>query len=250
MVYDCTQLLNELDLLEIRLNILDPYVDFFVIGQSIETFSGKEKPLYFHKEDKRWDKWRNKIIDVVIPTIETDDSFVRSGYQKDYLRTALEECEPEDVIVYGDIDEIWNVDALRGYDLEAGFKLRQLAYSYYLNMRSSEDWIGTNVFLYKNIKNLNEIRADHSNILENGGWHFTNMGGVEQIIKKLESYDHQEYNLAHIKDSVAEKMKNGQDYIGRAKDWKGNEFKMWIDEVDLPKYIRDNKEKWIKLFQS
>ena len=65
MVYDCTQIYNELDLLEIRLNILDPYVDKFVIGQSRQTFSGKEKPLYFNLQDARWDKWREKIIEEI-----------------------------------------------------------------------------------------------------------------------------------------------------------------------------------------
>jgi len=42
-VYDCFTFFNELDLLEIRLNILDPYVDYFVIHESTETFSGKSK---------------------------------------------------------------------------------------------------------------------------------------------------------------------------------------------------------------
>lgn len=244
MVFDCTQIYNELDLLEIRFNILDPYVDVFVIYESVETFSGKEKPLYLRENWDRFKKWHHKIIHGA-GTVKSNpnlNAFERAAYQKDEIRGALKDCKPEDTIYYGDVDEIWTPQREEG-------KLRQLAYSYYLNMRSSEDWQGTNVFKYKNIKNLNEIRADHSNVLANGGWHFTNMGGADQIRKKLEAYDHQEFNQENIKQSIEEKMEKGEDYVGRTHDWRGNEFNMWISEVDLPQYLKDNKEQWKKLFR-
>ncbi len=242
MTYDCFMFFNELDLLEIRLNILDPYVDKFVIGESYQTFSGKQKPLYYEENQERFAKWRDKIIHVVIPSTEGDDSFERAAFQKDCLRVALKDCQPEDTIYYGDVDEIWTPQTEEG-------KLRQLNYSYYLNNRSSEEWRGTNVFKYKNIRNLNEIRADHSVVLDNGGWHFTNQNGVEQIIKKLESYDHQEMNTAEIKSMVETRMKNGEDYVGRVVDWRGKPFSFWLDEVDLPSYILDNKDKYKHLWK-
>jgi beta-1,4-mannosyl-glycoprotein beta-1,4-N-acetylglucosaminyltransferase len=216
-------------------------VDYFVIGQSEQTFSGKDKELYFDLRDKRWEKWKDKIIVVTIPRFEFIDSFDMAAKQKDYLRIALFKCKPEDTIYYGDVDEIWTPQTEEG-------KLSQLNYSYYLNNRSSEEWQGTNVFKYKNIKNLNEIRVDHSKILPNGGWHFTNMGGADQIRKKLEAYDHQEFNIENIKQSIEEKIKNGEDYVGRKVDWQGKPFTMWKSEVDLPQYLKDNKNIWIKLF--
>ena len=42
MIYDCFTFFNELDLLDIRLNILNDYVDKFVIVESTKTFTGKE----------------------------------------------------------------------------------------------------------------------------------------------------------------------------------------------------------------
>lgn len=245
MIYDLTQLFNELDMLEIRLNILDPYVDFFVIGQSYETFSGLAKPLYFDVDDERWSKWRNKIIPVIIPKFDTQDFrhvFERTAYQKNYLLSALKGCQPEDVIYYGDVDEIWKPQKEEG-------KLRQLNYCYHLNQRSSEDWQGTNVFKYKNIRNLNDIRADHSNVLEDGGWHFTNMGGLEQVRKKIEAYDHQEMINDDVREKLEKRMKEGKDYLGRSRDWQGKPFDFWIDEDELPEYLKVNKQKWIKLFQ-
>jgi hypothetical protein len=69
------------------------------------------------------------------------------------------------------------------------------------------------------------------------------MGGPDQIKLKLESYGHQEYNNDSIKDRVVEMLDNGQDVLGRT------QFKFWIDESQLPKYLLDNKEKYKQFFK-
>ena len=234
-VFDCFCWNGEQDILEIRLNILDPFVDYFIICESEQTFSGKPKPIYYKGDNPQ-------VIHIIAPNIETDNAFERAKHQKDYIRTALKDCDPEDIIYYGDVDEIWKPQTEEG-------KLHQLNYSYYLNNRSSEEWYGTNVFKYKNIRPLHEIRADHSKYLENGGWHFQNLGGADQIRKKLESYDHQEFNNEDLKADLERKMDVGEDYVGRQFDWQGNSFSFWIDESELPSYIIDNKEKWKKLLR-
>lgn len=233
---------GEYDLLEIRLNVLDEYVDYFILYESPQTFSGLTKPLYYLKNKDRFKKWSHKIKNYVVPAKECSDAFERAAFQKDSIRQALENCDPEDVIYYGDVDEIWKPQEKEG-------KLRQLAYSYYVNNRSSEDWQGTNVFKYKNIRDLNEIRADHSVVLEDGGWHFTNMGGYDELMRKIESYDHQEVNIPWVKDGLKARMDANIDFLGRTHDWKGNEFKMWVDESDLPQYLLDNKEKYSHLWK-
>ena len=43
MVYDCIPFFNELDILKLRLHILDPIVDQFVIEEATVTFSGEKK---------------------------------------------------------------------------------------------------------------------------------------------------------------------------------------------------------------
>jgi beta-1,4-mannosyl-glycoprotein beta-1,4-N-acetylglucosaminyltransferase len=241
-VYDCFMFCHELDLLEIRFNILDQHVDYFVIGQSRQTFSGKAKSLYFNKWDQRWKKWQNKIIPIEIPAMETDDVFKRTAFQKDYLRRGLANATWGDIIYYGDVDEIWKPQTQEG-------KLKQLNYCYYLNNRSGEEWQGTNMVKFENLRNLNELRADHRVVLEDGGWHFTNMGGLEHVLQKLDSYDHQEMINDEVKEKLKERIENGEDYLGRNSDWKGKEFYFWIDEVDLPKYLLDNKEQYKHLWK-
>ena len=237
--YDTFCYNGEEDILEIRLNILNKYVDWFVLCEANETFSGKPKPLYFKESDDRFAKWKDKIITTNPRPIETENAFVRAGHQKDWIRQALKDCGPEDIIYYGDVDEIWKPQTKEG-------KLRQLCYSYYLNNRSSEDWQGTNVCKYKNLYNLNEWRANHDIILEDGGWHFTNLGGYDELIRKIESYDHQEVNIPWVKEGLRARMDANIDFLGRLQDWKGNPFRLWIDESELPRYILDNKDKWIE----
>jgi beta-1,4-mannosyl-glycoprotein beta-1,4-N-acetylglucosaminyltransferase len=222
-------------MLELRMAILDEYVDFFVICESNQTFSGKPKPIYYQGNNP-------KVIHIIAPNIETSSAFERAAHQKDFIRTALVNCKPDDRIYYGDVDEIWTPQTQEG-------KLRQICYSYYLNNRSSEDWVGTNTCLYKNIKNLVDLRADRSNIIDNGGWHFTNMGGKDAILRKLESYDHQEYNTDEIKDTIETRMQLNEDYVGRETDYQGKEFTFWIDEVDLPKHLIYNREKYEQYFK-
>lgn len=237
-VFDTFCYNGEADMLEIRFNILSPYVDTFVICESEETFSGNWKPLYWAERDDRFGEWEDKVKYVVVGAKEFPTAFDRAAYQKDSIRLALTECKSDDLIYYGDVDEVWKPQTKEG-------KLKQLAYSYYLNNRSSEDWQGTNVCKYKNLYNLNEWRANHDVILEDGGWHFTNVMPFDKIINKLESYDHQEANIPWVKDGLQARIDANVDFLGRTHDWKGNPFKMWQDESNLPKYILDNKELWL-----
>lgn len=239
MIYDCFTYNGEADMLEIRFNLLNEFVDKFVICEGTETFSGNFKPLYWIERGDRFDEWADKVIYVIVGDKHFDSAFERAAYQKDSIRKALLDCKPDDVIYYGDVDEIWKPQTKEG-------KLRQLAYSYYLNNRSSEDWQGTNVFKYKNIRDLNDIRADHSVILDDGGYHFTNMFNFEGLINKLESYDHQECNIPWVKDGLLARIEANIDYLGRTHDCWGNPLLMWKDERHLPKYILDNKELWIQ----
>jgi hypothetical protein len=243
-------LFNELDLLEIRLNILDPHVDYFIIGEAKETFSGVDKPLHYKENMERFKKWESKIIYVQMEKTQAEDSFKRAYYQKDTLRDALKKQRPlnTDLVYFGDIDEIWKPQEITDDKI---YNLQQLCYCYYLNNRSSELWIGTVVGTFRNFEDtgFNEARAKHDNVLADGGWHFTNMGGPDQVRRKLEAYDHQEFNNPHIKKQIEYRIANNKDYVGRVWDWQGRPFTFWVDEVDLPKFLLDNRNKYESYFK-
>jgi len=240
MTYDITTFFNELDLLELRLNILDRHVDKFIITEAEETFSGFSKPLYYAENKERFTKWNDKIIHNIVGRIEAVDPFIRAAHQKNSALALID--DPEALIYFGDTDEIWTPQT------QGKIKLRQYNYCYYLNERSSEDWYGTVVGRRKDFTSLTDARETWERIPSYAGWHFTNMGGIDQIIKKTNSYDHaHELNHNWIKDHIQENIEKGLDYLGRPLDYQGNPFKFWIEEDNWPQYLKDNKHRFLHL---
>jgi beta-1,4-mannosyl-glycoprotein beta-1,4-N-acetylglucosaminyltransferase len=265
--------------------MLDPYVDQFVLIECVETFSGKQKPLYFQDNKERFSKYLHKIYhhvtydppksfedlqqrildpntdrdikDVCIQALTTSNvpkgelHWLKEFYQKEMIRFAIENAnaENDDLIFVTDLDEIWNPELdYTQIENDKIYKLKQLAYSGHINVRSSEDWAGTLLTRYRNIDGacLNHLRTPSKTKYEyvnNGGWHFTFMGGPDQIKLKLESYGHQEYNNDSVKDRVKDLLDNNQDVLGRT------HFNFWIDESQLPKYLLDNREKYKQFFK-
>lgn len=157
--------------------------------------------------------------------------------------------DDEDKVYFSDLDEIWKPQEIVDDRI---YKLKQLNYCYYLNQRSSENWIGTIVGKLKTFRSgggFNRLRANTQNHRENSGWHFTNMGGADQIRLKLSAYDHQEFNRPEIKDNIEQKMQRGEDYVGRGVDWQGKRFSFWEDESEWPQYLKDNREKYAHLLK-
>lgn len=240
---------NELDVLEIRLNILDNVVDKFVIVEAPITFSGIPKPLYFEENKERFSKWKDKIIHYVVEegdkeiekqailspnTGSGEHYWLREFYQKESAKKALSFCEDDDLVFISDVDEIWNPDIHLPYPTHGlVYKPVQKPYLYYLNQRTDENWFGwtgTIFTEYRNIKNacINHLRTDEMTdyiLVKNGGWHFNAIGGKD---KKQKAFMHPIYE----NDS----------------EWKRREINMHKDESDLPDYLINNKEKWKTLF--
>ena len=62
-IYDCFQYFNEDHVLDLRLNILNKTVDYFVISESTKTHQGKEKKLNFNINN--FSKFKHKIKYIV-----------------------------------------------------------------------------------------------------------------------------------------------------------------------------------------
>jgi beta-1,4-mannosyl-glycoprotein beta-1,4-N-acetylglucosaminyltransferase len=276
-IYDTFIFFNELDLLEIRLNILNDYVDYFVLVEATKTFTGKDKPLYYLENKARFEKFNDKIIHIIVNDMPDsfDELISRSGdeldksihhdclttpnvpknevhwlrefYQKEQIKQGLREASDNDFIYVSDLDEIWLPEIK--LDMESGkiFRLNQKVYTYFLNIRSSEYWFGTVATKYVNLKNysINHIRTPNRNVYEevlNAGWHFTFQGGETMIKNKIESYGHQELNREDIKSRISSRMESSIDIFGR------NHI-LTIDNDNLPLYIKNNLEKYKHLIK-
>lgn len=294
-VYDAFLFFRELDLLEIRMNELDPYVDFFVISECDSTFSGNPKPYYYEENKERFKKFHHKIIHVKHDdTVHTDfpkdnpdawevdehlhlyneikDQFTkhkdngawdyphwkRDFQHREFVKFGLLACEPDDIVIFGDIDEIPNPEVLKNIHEWCGpddiYSLRQKMYHYSLNLRNpgEDDWWGPKIFRYKNCvgKSLGELRLrreDGSCSIYDGGWHFTSIGSTADIAEKIRSWGHQEYNNPFIFDTLEQQIENARDIFHR------NNTPYQCEPITvetMPRYLVENQDKFSHLIRT
>jgi beta-1,4-mannosyl-glycoprotein beta-1,4-N-acetylglucosaminyltransferase len=281
-IYDCFNFFNELDILELRLNILYEYVDHFVIVESSVTHTGEQKPFYFEDNKERFSKFLDKIIhykvydtpsnflnlspsedntvSMINRFIETQTNRFNRSYQSDYgrdffqkecVRRPLVDCDDEDIIMISDADEIPNTEILKNLsdlDLENNrYSLNQYMYCYYLNVFKEPTWYGTKLSKYKNVKTLsfNEVRGDEKLTIKipKGGWHFSFMGGEEMVRKKMLSYSAKDLTSVSVLNSISENIKNDIDPFFR-----GKLTKVEIDDT-YPSYLLKNIDKYENLIK-
>ena len=255
MIYDIVSYCGERDILDIRFNVLYPYVDKFIIVEFDETFSGKKKPKYLLKDwNKDWVKFLDKIDYAWIPKSEwskyedlaTSSPNTQYGKgakhwtqefcMKEAIRDALKGLNDEDIVFLGDADELWNPEQFKGPITSCKLKLK--VYSYYLNNRSNEEFWGTIVAQYKDIKGkcLNHLRTnDLSRTQEEFGWHFTSLGGYEKVKQKLtDSYTSDSYASPQVLNNLKENINANRDFLWR-------QFNYTNDESDWPAYLKHNR---------
>jgi len=221
MVVDTFYFNGELETLEVRLTLLSPFVDKFVMLEAKETFTGVAKELTYITNLKRFRKWNNKIDFIGLPVGMNDMEilniaksssnvgggehyWVREFYQKECLRKALIGFNDEDIIFISDVDEVWNPEILNQVKGDRLYKPLQESYLYYLNNKTGDTWkafTGTVVTKYKNIKGkcINHLRTHSKNeyvFIENGGWHWNALGGVDN---KINSFKHPVYTHEYMK---------------------------------------------------
>jgi len=129
-IYDCFTYLDEDLLLDLRLNILDQYMDFFVIVESKYFHNGKERQLKF--DIKKYKKFENKIIYIVhenepagIYKINKEDdkdtksiklitnAHLRENDHRNHISQGLNSATDNDLILISDVDEIPNFESIK-----------------------------------------------------------------------------------------------------------------------------------------
>lgn len=249
-IYDCFYFFDELDLLEIRFEILNNIVDYFVILEATESFAGKPKNLLFKENYGRYAKWHNKIIynnppqykiDPILykkawdspNTGQKEEVWLREFYQKESLDYALSSCRDHDIIFISDLDEIWNPEIKINCEDNIVYRPNQECRPFYLNIKSNQDnsnWTGTRFSNYKTYKKYgpNHFRTErevNGYSIENGGWHFTWLNRKQN--KWGDDHPDNNIRLFNLKSSALIK-----------------------DENNLPKYLVENKIKWTHLWKT
>lgn len=280
-VFDSFIFFNELELLEMRLNILNDVVDYFVLTESPFTVSGNEKPLYYQENKDKFSKWNDKIIHYVTEEIPNDFShmlnktkyhvayndvdpygtkfidlpirFQRALFNRNNSAFAIESAgvKDDDLVMTSDADEIINPYILEDtswFNPDNHYATLCNAYYYKLNFLYQSDWMGTRLCTWKHLKEttIDQHRQDHANAfkIENGGWHFSFLGSAENFKLKLASYEHTENNTDVNTANAEEKIEKGLDPIGRGMTYKA----VPIDE-SYPEYIQNNQDKYAEFIK-
>lgn len=274
MVYDCIPFFNELDILKLRMQIMAPYVDFFVIEEASVTFSGEPKRMIFAENRRLFTEFEDKIRYVAVEDspMEGVTTHERDKYQKNQLIRGLYDCGPEDIIIFSDVDEIPKPETLVRImeHFEAGkiYHLAQRMFYCFLNMEEisgnllsitgefpnveKRQWLGTKICSFGNIPRegivyLREVSpADERSVrIPEGGWHFGYMGGngerdvAKRIGEKVQAAAHSEYNSKRYLNEAVDRLLCGEDIFDRDAKF----VRVEIDE-SFPAYLREHREEY------
>lgn len=243
-VYDCFLFFQELDLLEIRLEELSPHVDKFVLVECRETFTGIEKPLYFADNKKRFEKFLDKIIHVVVEErLVTDSPWERETFQRNQIIRGLIGCHSKDYILISDVDEIPKgaricemIGPIAACQTKKTGSLQKLFF-FYLNRYNPDwtDWNGTIAvqfsYLLQNSPQECRDRRGEPPVIPDMGWHFTWMGGPKLISAKAFAQSHEGYtsNPLFTDEELFEELYKGYKILS-------------IDEGNFPQFVVRNQD--------
>ena len=215
--------------LDVRLNTLDKYVDYFVIVESSFTHKGDNKNLMFNHN--KFEKFKNKIIYLVydkqpkgIEAVNENDSedeksgkyilnaALRENGQRNFIQNGLNKAEDNDIILISDVDEIPNLSEVNFNNIsEKIIMFHQDMFYYKFDLKIPNLlWTGTKGCRKKYLlspqwlRNVKDRKYFHFRIdilfsekkyssikfITNGGWHFSNIKTAEEIEHKLKSYLH------------------------------------------------------------
>ncbi len=234
-IFDCFMYFDEEIVLDLRLNMLNSYVDYFIIVESSFTHKGDKRDLRF--DIKKFNKFREKIIYLTydempsqIEKVFENDSedeksrkFIlnaayRESEQRNFISKGLKNAHDEDMILVSDVDEIPNLQNLNFKKIKNEIIIfKQDMFYYKLNLKMPDMiWSGTkgckkkkfiNPQWIRNIKDkkypfyrLDTFFSDKKYInikfIDNGGWHFSNIKTPQEIEHKLKSYlHHREFDV-------------------------------------------------------
>ena len=267
-IYDCFMYWDEDLLLNLRLNILDKYVNYFVIVEGNRTW--QDNPKKFKLKLNKLKKFKKKIIYIRVTDFpKSKNPWIRENFQRNCISRGLIKANKNDLIMISDLDEIPNPSAIKYFDSKmryAVFKQNHYHYKFNLQSEVQPSWHGTRICAKEYLKSpqwLRELkfkirpfwRIDKfslNNIISNGGWHFCNLKSPKQLLYKYQNLCEtddkyvfmQKISQKYLSESsIKKKIKKGLDLIGRNEVYKVKK----IDKT-FPKYLLKNKKlynRWI-----
>ena len=289
-IFDCFMYFDEDLILDLRLNLLNNYVDEFVIVESFYTHSGRRRKLLF--DIKKYKKFKNKINYIILEDPPLDLDFInvnetensinskhilnavkRENLQRNTILNGLKLALPEDIIIISDLDEIPNLENNNIRNIKNKIILFKQKFFYYkFNLKLNNfPWHGSKACKKKNLISPQWLRNvkdkiypfwrldalfsrkkyQDIKIIDNGGWHFSNIKTPADIEKKLKNYlHHREYELNPIgEEKISKIIKEKKPIYNLRADMRSNKFnlseKLVVSDIsELPYYMQKNINKY------
>ena len=245
-IFDCFMYFDEELVLDVRLNTLDKYVDYFVIVESKFTHKGEKRNLKFNHE--KFKKFENKLIYLaydkkpkeveIINDTDADDikgskyimnAVYRENSQRNFIKEGLNQANDEDIIMISDVDEIPDLININFKNIKEKIIMFQQSMFYYKFDLKIPDllWTGTKACKKKyfispqwlrNVKDkkysffrpdiiFSEKKYHDIKFINPGGWHFSNIKSAEDIEYKLKSYlHHREFDVQPLSANEIKKI--------------------------------------------
>ena len=291
-IYDCFMYFDEEVVADVRLHTLNEFVDYFVIVESKFTHKGEPRKLKFdHKKFEKFKEKIIYIIDEKVypqtQEIQTEDSedeksiklifnaAYRENGQRNLLHTGLKEANDEDLILISDVDEIPKLTGLNFKNINEKIILfKQDMFYYKFNLwLPNLIWTGTKACRKKNLINpqwlrnikdrkysffridtlFSSTKFNSIKIINDGGWHFTNIKTPKEIELKFRSYlHHREFDLNPLSaNQIGEIIKNKKAIYDLKVDKTLNKFGNGdvlkkFELSKLPEYIIKNQKKFLE----
>jgi hypothetical protein len=250
-IFDCFPFNDELDMLECRFTELEDVVDAFVVVEASTTHQGDEKSFHLHENYRRFERWGGKIHSRMMHFGPGLDAWGRDRAQREELFSMLRfsGARPDDIVLLSDVDEIpnsWLVASLRRVPPTSGMvSFEQRFCPFAVDWEHPEKWYGTVATLWENVSSMNALRdsrGQKDRVLQDGGFHFSWMGGAPAAYRKLHSFAHPE-----IVPSLDETVRSNLCYLeGRHVDG----VKLLPVDVDesYPRYVLEHRcpEIWFR----
>jgi len=199
MLIDTFMFYNEFDVLELRLEVLDQYVDRFVLVESEVNHVGDLKELFFQKNKERYAKWLHKITHIIVTAEESpkdENPWSREKYQRECILKGLDSVPSDAIVMVSDVDEIPNLRIIPFENLPHVFNsVHMWMFEYSLDyLFTGEPWFGTvittaDIFRRVGPNNLRDNRWKFPYI-QHAGWHLSSFGTPEHVCNKMHTFAH------------------------------------------------------------
>jgi len=263
-IYDCFSYWDEDLLLDLRLNVLDKYVDYFVIVEGNKTWQNNPKKLRF--DINKFSKFKKKIIYIPVEDMPGGDNpYKRENFQRNCILRGLNTSSDNDLIIISDLDEIPNPIEFTKFKKKMRYAVFKQKHFYYkINFQSQKNpyWNGSRICIKKYLKSPQWLRGLKfkkrpfwrldkfrlNNIIDKGGWHFCNLKTPEELLYKYKNLceTNDPYIFKERIDSkyldvneIKKKIKRGQDIIEREEIYKHQKL-----DNSFPQYIIENIKKY------